>query len=79
MYKQLEAHLSLIHSPDYSYGDSALHIAIRGRSKKVTELLLRNPRNSRLLYRPNKDGETPYQIDAYHPKGILSQIYGHSK
>ncbi|CAC5368966.1 KIDINS220 [Mytilus coruscus] len=58
-------------------GDTALHIAIRGRSKKITELLLRNPRNSRLLYRPNKAGETPYQIDAYHQKGILSQIYGH--
>ncbi|CAG2197132.1 ARMS [Mytilus edulis] len=60
-------------------GDTALHVAIRGRSKKITELLLRNPRNSRLLYRPNKAGETPYQIDAYHQKGILSQIYGHQE
>ena len=60
-------------------GDTALHISLRARSKKITELLLRNPRNSQLLYRPNKAGETPYQIDAYHQKGILTQIYGHSR
>ena len=58
-------------------GDTALHIAIRARSKRITELLLRNPRNSRLLYRPNKDGETPYAMDAYHQRGILQGIYGH--
>ena len=60
-------------------GDTALHIAIRARSKRITELLLRNPRNSRLLYRPNKDGETPYAMDAYHQRGILQGIYGHRK
>ncbi|XP_045203576.2 kinase D-interacting substrate of 220 kDa B-like isoform X2 [Mercenaria mercenaria] len=58
-------------------GDTALHISLRARSKRITELLLRNPRNSRLLYRPNKAGETPYSIDAYHQKGILTQIHGH--
>ncbi|XP_061165393.1 kinase D-interacting substrate of 220 kDa-like isoform X1 [Saccostrea echinata] len=58
-------------------GDTALHISLRARSKRITELLLRNPRNSRLLYRPNKAGETPYNIDAYHQKGILTQIFGH--
>ena len=58
-------------------GDTALHIAIRARSKRITELLLRNPRNSRLLYRPNKDGETPYAMDTYHQRGILQGIYGH--
>ncbi|XP_060576340.1 kinase D-interacting substrate of 220 kDa B-like [Ruditapes philippinarum] len=58
-------------------GDTALHISLRARSKRITELLLRNPRNSRLLYRPNKSGETPYSIDAYHQKGILTQIHGH--
>ena len=56
-----------------------MHISLRARSKRITELLLRNPRNSRLLYRPNKDGETPYSIDAYHQKQILSLIHGHSK
>jgi ankyrin repeat protein len=60
-------------------GDTALHISLRARSKRITELLLRNPRNSRLLYRPNKSGETPYSIDAYHQKGILTQIHGHSE
>ena len=59
-------------------GDSALHVSLRARSKRITELLLRNPRHSRLLYRPNKAGETPYSIDAYHQKGILTQIHGHS-
>ncbi|KAL4230991.1 hypothetical protein ACF0H5_011364 [Mactra antiquata] len=58
-------------------GDTALHISLRARSKRITELLLRNPRNSRLLYQPNKAGETPYSIDAYHQKGILTQIHGH--
>ncbi|WAQ99559.1 KDISB-like protein [Mya arenaria] len=58
-------------------GDTALHISLRARSKRITELLLRNPRNSRLLYRPNKAGETPYNIDAYHQKSILTQIHGH--
>ena len=63
----------------FQKGDSALHISLRARSKKITELLLRNPRNSRLLYRPNKDGETPYSIDAYQQKQILSQIHGQCK
>ena len=63
----------------FQKGDTALHISLRARSKRITELLLRNPRNSRLLYRPNKDGETPYSIDAYHQKQILSLIHGHSK
>lgn len=57
-------------------GDTALHIAIRFRDKKICELLLRNPKNSRLLYKPNKDGETPYNIDCSHQKGILTQIFG---
>ena len=63
----------------FQRGDTALHISLRARSKRITELLLRNPRNSRLLYRPNKSGETPYNIDAYHQKQILNQIFGHSK
>lgn len=60
-------------------GDTALHIAIRARSKRITELLLRNPRHSRLLYRLNKAGESPYSMDTYHQRGILPQIYGHGE
>ncbi|XP_034381298.1 kinase D-interacting substrate of 220 kDa B isoform X1 [Cyclopterus lumpus] len=57
-------------------GDTPLHIAIRGRSRRLAELLLRNPKDGRLLYRPNKAGETPYNIDCTHQKSILTQIFG---
>ncbi len=60
-------------------GDTPLHIAVRGRSKRITEILLRNPKDSRLLYKPNKAGETPYHMDASHHKSILSQIFGARK
>ncbi|XP_017311813.1 kinase D-interacting substrate of 220 kDa B isoform X1 [Ictalurus punctatus] len=57
-------------------GDTPLHIAIRGRSRRLAELLLRNPKDGRLLYKPNKAGETPYNIDCTHQKSILTQIFG---
>lgn len=57
-------------------GDTALHIAMRARSKAIVEVLLRNPKNSQLLYRPNRAGETPYNIDMNHQKTILGQIFG---
>ncbi|CAH1185599.1 unnamed protein product [Phyllotreta striolata] len=57
-------------------GDTALHIAMRARSKGIVEVLLRNPKNSQLLYRPNRAGETPYNIDINHQKTILGQIFG---
>ncbi|XP_054715748.1 kinase D-interacting substrate of 220 kDa B-like [Uloborus diversus] len=57
-------------------GDTALHIAMRARSKAIVEILLRNPKNSQLLYRPNRAGETPYNIDTNHQKSILAQIFG---
>ncbi|XP_026476522.1 kinase D-interacting substrate of 220 kDa B-like, partial [Ctenocephalides felis] len=57
-------------------GDTCLHIAMRARSKAIVEVLLRNPKHSQLLYRPNKAGETAYNIDMHHPKTILGQIYG---
>lgn len=60
-------------------GDTALHIAMRARSKAIVEILLRNPKNSQLLYRPNRAGETPYNIDMNHQKTILGQIFGASK
>lgn len=59
-------------------GDTALHIAMRSRSKTIVEILLRNPKHSQLLYRPNKAGETPYNIDGSHQKTILGQIFGAS-
>lgn len=57
-------------------GDTSLHIAMRSRSKTIVEILLRNPKHSHLLYRPNRVGETPYNIDMYHQKTILGQIFG---
>ncbi|XP_028296274.1 kinase D-interacting substrate of 220 kDa B isoform X2 [Gouania willdenowi] len=57
-------------------GDTPLHIAIRGRSRRLAELLLRNPKDGRLLYRPNRNNDTPYNIDCSHQKSILTQIFG---
>ncbi|KAL3268833.1 hypothetical protein HHI36_007925 [Cryptolaemus montrouzieri] len=57
-------------------GDTVLHIAMRSRSKTIVEILLRNPKHSQLLYRPNRAGETPYNIDVNHQKTILGQIFG---
>ncbi|KAF5273996.1 hypothetical protein FQA39_LY01111 [Lamprigera yunnana] len=57
-------------------GDTGLHIAMRARSKAIVEILLRNPKHSQLLYRPNRIGETPYNIDINHQKTILGQIFG---
>lgn len=60
-------------------GDTVLHIAMRARSKAIIEILLRNPKNSQLLYRPNKQGETAYNIDLNHQKQILGQVFGARK
>lgn len=60
-------------------GDTVLHIAMRAQSKAIVEMLLRNPKNSQLLYRPNRQSETPYSIDFNHPKTILGQIFGARK
>jgi len=60
-------------------GDTCLHIAMRARSKAIVEALLRNPKNSQLLYRANKVGETPYALDALHQKTILGQVFGARK
>ncbi|XP_059057143.1 kinase D-interacting substrate of 220 kDa B [Achroia grisella] len=60
-------------------GDTALHIAMRARSKQIVEILLRNPKNSQLLYKPNKMNETPYNIDMSYNKTILGQIFGARK
>ncbi|XP_026329834.1 kinase D-interacting substrate of 220 kDa B isoform X4 [Hyposmocoma kahamanoa] len=60
-------------------GDTALHIAMRARSKQIVEILLRNPKHSQLLYKPNKQNETPYNIDMSYNKTILGQIFGARK
>ncbi|XP_029195259.2 kinase D-interacting substrate of 220 kDa-like isoform X4 [Acropora millepora] len=57
-------------------GDTAVHIAVRGRYRRICELLLKNPKDARLLYRPNKSGETPYNIDRQHKHSLLTQIFG---
>ena len=63
----------------FQHGDTTLHVAVRGRSKRITEALLCNPKDRRLLYKPNKAGETPYQVDASHQKSILTQVSGNRK
>ncbi|VDN88156.1 unnamed protein product, partial [Brugia pahangi] len=57
-------------------GDNVLHVALRARSRKITQSLLLNPSDSRLLYRPNKLGHTPYSIDQENPQPIIPLIYG---
>lgn len=58
------------------YGDTSLHIAARSQSKGILELILRNPKNSQLLYKPNKRGETAFSIDSTHPKPVLPTLFG---
>jgi ankyrin repeat-rich membrane spanning protein len=66
-------------TPTDRNGDNALHISLRNRSREITELILSDPKNSKYLYKPNKQGETPYKIDASNPKSILTQVFGASK
>lgn len=57
-------------------GDNSLHLALRAHSRRLTQTLLVNPSDSKLLYRPNKLGETPYSIDQEAEKPILPTIFG---
>lgn len=57
-------------------GDNALHLALRARSRRLTQTMLVNPSDSKLLYRPNKLGETPYSIDQDADRPILPTIFG---
>ena len=41
--------------------------------------MLRNPKHSQLLYKPNRAGETPYNIDLSNQKSILGQVFGARK
>lgn len=49
---------------------------MRAQAKTIVEFLLRNPRNSQLLYKPNKRGETPFMLDNSHQKPILPTLFG---
>jgi ankyrin repeat-rich membrane spanning protein len=73
---QLLVNMSAKISATDNAGDNSLHLAIRSRSKKLTQILLVNPGDSKLLYRPNKLGETPYSIDQESASPILSSIFG---
>ncbi|CEF61893.1 Ankyrin repeat and KAP P-loop domain and Ankyrin repeat-containing domain-containing protein [Strongyloides ratti] len=59
-----------------NYNDNPLHLAIKARSQRLTKLLLTNPADSRLLYRPNKLGETPYSLDQSNPAPVIPIIFG---
>ena len=63
-------------TPTDKSGDTVLHVALNQRSKKIVQLLLKNPRNCRLLYKPNKHNITPYSIDENHEQPILPQLFG---
>ena len=60
-------------------GDTALHISVRSRYAGLCEVLLRDQKNSRLLYKPNKSGDTPYSIDRANKQSVLSPIFGNRK
>ncbi|XP_065058902.1 kinase D-interacting substrate of 220 kDa B-like isoform X2 [Rhopilema esculentum] len=57
-------------------GDTALHISVRLKYAGLCEVLLRDQKNSRLLYKPNKAGDTPYSIDRANKQSVLSPIFG---
>jgi ankyrin repeat-rich membrane spanning protein len=56
--------------------NNPLHLSIRFRDKTITEMLLRNPKNSNLVYKKNKENETPHEIDLENPVSILTKIWG---
>ena len=56
-----------------------MHVAVRSRSARILELLLKNPNDARLLYKSNKLGETPYQLDQTYEKSLIAQLQGASK
>ena len=60
-------------------GDTVLHVAMRAGSRTIVETILRNPKHSQLLYKPNCRGETPYNIDLATARPILSQLFGARK
>jgi len=60
-------------------GDNCLHLVLRARSKRLAQILLSKPKDSRLLYRHNKEGETPYSIDQSHAHPILPHIFGRNQ
>ena len=60
-----------------SDGNTAVHIAVKGKMGPITQLLLSNPKHGRILYMPNKAGETPYNLDTSQNEGhVLNQVFG---
>ena len=55
-----------------------MHIAFRNKYTGMCEVLLSDPKNSKLLYRPNKAGETPYSIDSQNKPPILVGVFSES-
>lgn len=56
--------------------NNPLHLSIKQRDKTITEMLLRNPKNSNLVYKKNKDNQTPHEIDLENRQSILTKIWG---
>ena len=56
-------------------GDSALHVAMRSRSRAIVEVLLRNPKHSQLLYREVDiffaEGMPMNQLKAYYIENCI--------
>ena len=58
-------------------GNTAVHIAVKNKVGAITELLMSNPKHGRILYIPNKFGETPYNMDsANNNNRVLNQVFG---
>nr|CAB3258919.1 kinase D-interacting substrate of 220 kDa-like [Phallusia mammillata] len=56
--------------------DSPIHSAIRAQNVQMLELLLQDPRNAQYMYRPNKFGETAYDLDNQNRKQLLPTLFG---
>ena len=58
-------------------GNTAVHIAVKAKMGAITQLLLSNPKHGRILYMPNKSGETPYNLDtSQNESHVLNQVFG---
>lgn len=71
--KVLLAHNAKVSATD-KYGDTVLHTAVRMQSRSLVELLLNNPKNCQLIYKPNKRKETPFSLDQNNPKPIFPAL-----
>ena len=60
-------------------GDTILHIAVRNHCPEMCEMILNNPKHARLLYRPNKVGETPHNLDLQNKTPALRSVFHEKK